>query len=237
MSRSFEQAVEALSRLAGDDSDIAEPILSAVPVSGVAVSTLGDLLGTGTVSASDGKIARVDELQFDLGEGPCWDALNFRRPVLQPDLVTSSPGTWPAFSRALEENTDVAALFAFPLLLGPLRIGAIDLYRTEPGELSEEHREQTLALATVVGRHVLRRALLVAGHEVHSSDDTRFSRRTVHQAIGFVIAQLGVAPDDAELLIQGQAYAEDRSMREIAEDILARRLSFTREETGIEESR
>jgi hypothetical protein len=49
-----------------------------------------------------------------------------------------------------------------------------------------------------------------------------------------VIAQLGTSPDDAELLIQGQAFAEGRTMREVADDILSRRLRFSLEGNRIE---
>ena len=45
------------------------------PVTGSAVSTVGGFLGSETVAASDEYAARLDELQFDLGEGPCWDAV------------------------------------------------------------------------------------------------------------------------------------------------------------------
>ena len=52
-----------------------EPFVAFLPVTGAAVSTLGDVLGSETLSASDAHAARLDEVQFDLGEGPCWDAL------------------------------------------------------------------------------------------------------------------------------------------------------------------
>ncbi|NUT58171.1 MAG: ANTAR domain-containing protein, partial [Agromyces sp.] len=43
---------------------------------------------------------------------------------------------------------------------------------------------------------------------------------------GFVIAQLGISPEDAHALIQGQALAEQRPMNDIAADIVERRLRF-----------
>jgi len=232
----FEVAVNALSELDGGDTSLAEPILDAVPVSGVAVSTIGALLGTETLSATDDRIARVDEIQFDLSEGPCWDALETRGPIIEPDLHGSPRHSWPAFTKAIRDE-EVAALFAFPLLVGPLRVGAIDMYRTEPGGLSDEHRAQTVTLAGIIGRHVLRRAMLQADRETESGPDTPFSRRLVHQATGFVIAQLGVSPEDALLLIQGQAFSEGRSVHSVADDVVNRRVRFTVEENRIEEKR
>jgi AmiR/NasT family two-component response regulator len=57
----------------------------------------------------------------------------------------------------------------------------------------------------------------------------------IHQATGFVIAQLGVPAEEAELLIRASAFAEGRSMREIAEELVARRRRFTVEGTVIED--
>jgi len=236
MENRFEAAVDALSALEGDESWLAEPILGAMPVSGVSVSTLGTLLGTETLSATDDVIAHVDELQFDLSEGPCWDALEVRGPILEPDLRRNPQRFWPAFTKAILDE-EVAAIFAFPLLVGPLKIGAIDMYRTQPGQLSAEQREQTVTLAGIVSRHVLRRAMLVSGREANEEKETPFSRRLVHQATGFVIAQLGVSPEDALLLIQGQAFAEGRSVHDVAGDIVSRRLRFSLEGNRIEDQR
>jgi len=236
MENRFEAAIEALSSMEGDGTSLAEPILDAVPVSGVSVSTIGTLLGSETLAATDDRIRRVDELQFDLNEGPCWDALAIGGPVFEPDLQGNPQHSWPAFREAIR-NEEIAAIFAFPLLVGPLRIGAIDMYRTRPGAMSAEHREQTATLAEIIGRHILRRAMLLAGQDTAIERETPFSRRTVHQATGFVIAQLGISAEDALLLIQGQAFADGRSVQEVAGDIVGRRLRFTVEGNRIEETR
>src|SRR3954447_12620706 len=107
------------------ENELLGNFLRELPVSKTAVSTIGDLLGTETVAASDPTAARLDEIQFDLGEGPCWDAVRLRRPVLHPDLRTVNTALWPAFTQAVLAE-DVRALFAFPLLVGPLQVGAVD---------------------------------------------------------------------------------------------------------------
>ena len=56
-----------------------------------------------TLSASDKQAARLDELQFDLGEGPCWDALRLVEPVLEPDL-RNPVRSWPAFTDAIRDE-------------------------------------------------------------------------------------------------------------------------------------
>jgi hypothetical protein len=205
----------------------AEAVLAVVSVAGAAISTLGGLLGSETVSASDDVIARVDELQFDLGEGPCWDAVATGRPVLEPDLRGRPSRTWPAFSPAVAQSNEIAALFAFPLHVGPLRIGAIDMYDVRPRRLADSELVRTVALAADVSRTVLRQAIEESGLEEAPAAARPRSRRRIHQATGFVIAQLDVSAADAELLIRARAFAEGRTMLEVADDILTRRRRFT----------
>lgn len=216
------------------DQPQAEELLNVVRVTGASISTMGGLLAPETVSATDAQIARVDELQFDLGEGPCWDALASGRPVLEPDLRGAPTRVWSAFSRALAQEP-VAALFAFPMTVGPFRIGAVDLYDVRARDLGDDDVARLEDFAGVLGRRVLRRALQNA--DLGDEDIPPHSRRVIHQATGFVIAQLGVPAEEAELLIRASAFAEGRPMREIAEELVSRRRRFTVEGTVIEDGR
>ncbi|SFN35428.1 GAF and ANTAR domain-containing protein [Mycetocola miduiensis] len=235
MPDAFAEAMDALTGPTPPGTSLAIPIADALPVSGVAISTMGDFLGNETLSASDALAARLDELQFDLGEGPCWDAFESRRPVLEPNLRQHPGGIWPAFSDAIRRE-NIGAIHAFPLFVGTLRLGAMDMYSIKPASLSEVQTRQGAAFARVVSRLVLHRALERAGGDPNSLTDTQFSRRTIHQATGMVLAQLDIPPDEARLVIQAHAFATGRTMQEIAEDIVDRRLNFSMRDSGIEES-
>ncbi|TFC34232.1 GAF and ANTAR domain-containing protein [Cryobacterium sp. TMT2-14] len=233
----FAVAEKALSALTGSESRLFEPFLGVLPVDGVSISTFGDFLPDETISASDAQSMRLDELQFDLGEGPSWDALETGAPVFEPNIRERPNRVWPAFSEAIIAD-DLGALFAFPLSLGPLRIGAIDLYTSRPSHLSDLNIQHTAALATVVSRLVLARAIRLSQSDIKGETDTRkqFSRREVHQATGMVLAQLRISALDARLIIQGHAFAVGRSVQEIAEEIIDRRLTFAVNENQIEGS-
>jgi hypothetical protein len=230
MGDAFSDAMSRLQSGVGGSREYSAPFLDVLPVTGATVATLGDLLGTETLSATDDRAARLDELQFDLGEGPCWDALRLLRPVLEPD-VNNPHHTWPAFSPALREH-QVSSIFAFPLVVGSLRIGAIDLYSLEPVTLRESQTRQATALAEVIGRKVLRNALATVDVEEHPVN--AYSRRLIHQATGMVLAQLDLTADDARLVIHGHAFAVGKTMKEVAQDVLEGRLSFSHGAAGIE---
>ncbi|MET0734255.1 MAG: GAF and ANTAR domain-containing protein [Microbacterium sp.] len=231
MGDTFGAALKNLERSGQQPDRFSASFVEFLPVTGAAVSTLGRVLGNETVSATDERAARLDELQFDLGEGPCWDALRTARPVHEPSMQTDGRRRWPAFASAAHLE-DVRSLFAFPLIVGPLRLGAVDLYSDEPTTLAADHEQKATALADVVGRLILRRAL--DEHELSAEDQHPLSRRVVHQASGVVLAQLDLSPDDALLIIQGQAFATARPVSEVAEDIVSGRLRFRRLMDGIE---
>jgi hypothetical protein len=233
VSEAFRSAMEELAADHADDTKLTSAVLRAVPLTGAAISTLGGILEKETVSSSDAVAARVDELQFDLGEGPCWDVVAGGEPVFEPEIQTRPRHQWPAFIEAIRQEP-VGALFAFPLSIGTLRIGALDIYHTQAAELSDEHARQVAAMAGQISRYVMRRALRIAGEP--EPTQSGHARRTVHQATGFVIAQLGLDPEGAYLLIQGQSLVQGRSMAEVARDIVERRLTFTSDEGRIEEA-
>jgi len=223
----YSRALSKINRVADRPEGFSGPFLELIPASGAAVSTIGEFLGNETLSSTSPQAARVDELQFDLGEGPCWDAMRSARPVLRPD-VASAAELWPAFTDAMVVEK-IHSIYAFPLLVGSLRIGAVDIYSHQPLVLSETQARDASALAGVTGRYVLRHALENIQGEVEGPEAiTRgFPRRVVHQATGMVMAQLGLSADDATLVIQGHAFAASRSVMETAQAIVERELDIS----------
>jgi hypothetical protein len=223
----YEGAVLALERATAAGTDLCGPLVAAIGIGGVAVSTLGDPLGSETVCASSPHAARLDEIQLDLGEGPCWEALTSRRPVLEPDMRASADTSWPLARQVMHEN-GLGAVFAFPLVVAGLSLGAVDLYSRTALDITDQQVTDATTLSRIVARQVLRRALAAAGDlEDDGAWAGRFSRREVHQATGMVVAQMGIPPVDALLVLRGHAFATGRSVRDVAEDVVGRVLDFT----------
>ena len=195
MADSFAAAMDALDLARDRPAGFCEVFIDVFPVSGAAVSTIGEVLGSETLAASDEHAARLDELQFDLGEGPCWDAMRSGAAVLQPDIRETGRHRWPAFAASIKPD-EVSSVFAFPLSVGPLRFGAIDLYSRKRVSLDDTQAQQAGMMADAVSRLVLRRALAAIGVEPDSAGNA-YSRRLVHQASGMVLAQINVSAEDA----------------------------------------
>ena len=235
MDDAFERALRALRSAEIADDELSRPLALALPMGGVSISTFGDLCPSETVSATDEVATRVDEIQFDLSEGPCWAALATDAPVLETDVVRRPNSAWPAFNEAVRSEP-VGAVFAFPVAFGPFPLGAIDVYVPEPATIEDDTVRQAMTLASAVSRRVLRRALRsIADEDDALLDRSPSSRRVVHQATGVVLAQLDISPEDAYLLLQGHAFARRTTMGRVAEEILDGTVRFEKRGDLIEE--
>jgi GAF domain-containing protein len=210
---------------------IAEECVHLLGVTGAGISIVSDTGNRAVVCATDGVSARIEELQVTLGEGPCVDAVGRAGPVLVGDLLDNhdvSVERWPTFLRAAHE-VGVRAVFAFPMRVGALGIGAVDLYRSTPGSLSEEELSGALIAAELAGVAVLGlRADADAGF-VEDADNGAYLAQ-VHQATGMVMVQLGISVDEAFLLLRARAFAAGRPLRDVATDVVQRRLRFSEED-------
>lgn len=203
----------------------------ALPITGVGLALMTDQGHGGTVTATDGAAAVMENLQETLGEGPCLDASRRARPVLEPDLAATGAARWPMFGpEAIEAG--IRAVFAFPIHVGGIRLGVLDLYRDTAGSLGKDHLIEALAFAdaaTVLLLHLQDKA--PARTALHPQlDEVIESRREIHQATGMISVQAGVTLSDALLLLRARAYAGERSLADTANDVVARRIRIEAEE-------
>lgn len=212
----------------GLDSNLCARFLQALPVSGASLSVFAGLAPETMVCASNALSARIDELQFDLGEGPRWEALQTRAPVLLPHLRSNDYAQWPVLAKALRD-LEVESLFVYPLILGAMDIGVVELYSSTPGPLSPANHSTALRLADTATWQLLRQLLTLAPGDGADTlaDSSPLSRREVHQATGMVLAQAGTTATDALLLLRAHAFAQGRTVRDVARDVVAKNLSFT----------
>ena len=220
----------------GAQARLCSACVDVLPVTGAAVSLLAGEMNQVTLCASDPVAERLDELQFDLGEGPCWQASDTGLPVLVPDVREGQNLSWPLFGAAIQE-TSAVAIFAFPLRVGSIGVGALDLYRDQPGPLSAPAMQDAFALAEALSWAVLRRLLEDGPPDSEEGLPERYgrrhagSRREIYQATGMVLAQLSTTAEGAFALLRARAFAEGRSVAALARDVIARRVRFD-EPTG-----
>ncbi|SEN05208.1 ANTAR domain-containing protein [Cryobacterium luteum] len=224
--REFGAAIAELTASFERHTSMCAPFVRALPVHAATVCTLGTPFGSETICASNTLAAIFDELQFDLGEGPSWDALTTRRPVLIDDFQSVQHAAWPALQKAAR-SIDVRTVYVFPLTMGSLDIGAVSLFSRGPKELTPGQIVDAEALAQIAAGQVLRRSLASRTLKTNLEDNEGYSRRVVHHATGMVLAQLNLSAADALLMIHGHAFSHGRTVREVAADVVTRRLDFS----------
>ena len=192
----------------------------AIGVAGAGVILMSGGRALGSVCVSDPMTAAVEEVQYTLGEGPCVDAFHTKAPVLAPDLADADGDLWPGF-RVGAVTAGVSAVFGFPLLIGSVCFGALNLYNVHPGALSDEQYADALAVAHVASRAVLGwQSVAGPGSLAWQLEHVPMHRAVVHQASGMVSVQAAVSVPDAVVMLRAYAFSEDRAISEVAAEIV-----------------
>jgi hypothetical protein len=219
----------------GDPVQVEHACAAAISTTGVGSAALTVMLSASlreTIYASDRVASELEELTLTLGEGPSVDACG-GGPALIADLTgRDCLARWPVFAPAAV-NAGMRAVFALPLAVGAIRLGVMGLYRAQPGDLDREQLADALVFADTACA-----LLLDAAQRDRSHPDGRLPEQAglqhpeVHQATGMIIAQLGVSAAVALVRLRAYAYAHDRRLHEVANDVVARRLRFHADADG-----
>ncbi|WP_432893009.1 GAF and ANTAR domain-containing protein [Kribbella sp. CA-245084] len=192
---------------------------------GLAMTRAGGLLEP--LLATDPKVGELDELQFELGEGPSGEAIATSTPVFEPDLAGVAAGRrWPVFAVA-GADLGFRGVFAFPVAAGAAKVGVLTVYRTQPGPLYGDQVADALVFADA--------AFVLALDQRHgiSADldeviDAAFTARRaeVHQAAGRLASQERISVTDALARLRAHAYGNGLSLQSVAIDVMAGRLEL-----------
>jgi hypothetical protein len=228
-----DRRIRILSQLTGQATGLGtkklcEVCLDVTEMTGAGIMLMSGETPSGSVCTTDGVSALIEDLQYSLGEGPCVDAYHDGQPVLEPNLVDPEQWRWPAF-RGPAVDAGVRGIFGFPLQVGTVRLGALNLYRDRPGSLSDDQHTDAVVMAHVAAEAVL---LMQAGAlpgqlavELEAGADFRY---VVHQAAGMVSAQLDIDIGEALVRLRSYAFGNDCSVTDVAEEVVNRRLRFHR---------
>ena len=127
-------------------------IVDVLPISAAGVTLIAPGTDPHYIAASDDAAMRFEQLQTELGEGPCIVAYQKGEAVIIPDLHADD--RFPNFaSRAIDEG--LGAVFTFPLRHDDHQLGALDLYRTSPGSMNGTAMTAAQTLADVAAAYLL----------------------------------------------------------------------------------
>ena len=232
MRRDGERRLRILARLSGraapelETKRLCEVCADVTAMDGAGIMLMSGDVPRGSVCTTDTVSALIEQLQYDLGEGPCVDAYHEDRPVLESDLAEPVNLRWLAFTGpALDAG--VRAVFGFPLHVGAVRLGALHLYRDRPGPLTDEQHADALVMADIAAQAVLvLQANAPPGQLATALMASADFQYVVHQASGMVAVQLDVSVAEALIRLRAYAFGNDRPLAEVTRDVVARLLRF-----------
>ena len=206
--------------------------ISATATDGAAIAVALTATPRENIYSSSQVASEVEELSLTLGEGPCADALDGSLALI-PDLSTAQcTARWPAFAPAAVA-AGICSIFALPLQVGAIRLGVLDLYRAETGDLQHEQLLDALMLADTACALLLDAARDdVPQVPAQALEPVGLQHPEVHQATGMISVQLGLSAALALIRLRAYAYTHDRRLRDVAGDVIARRLRFHPEDDG-----
>jgi len=160
--------------------------------------------GLNVLASTSANVELLESLQIRTGAGPCVECCATGEPQSVAD-VTRLEARWPEFAPlALQQG--FRSIHAVPLRLGERVIGALNLFRRQPGMLTEADRRSAQALADVATVGVLQ--VLAAGETAELNrklEHVLASRDVIEQAKGMLAQSCGLEMDEAFLALRDMA--------------------------------
>jgi GAF domain-containing protein len=214
----FARALADCSSVDGVLGCLADHCTDLLPVTGVGVLLAADGdLTVATTNSPEGEA--VEQLEADLGEGPCVHALRTGAVVVEPDLELARE-RYPRFvPRALDIG--VRSIHALPLTGRGELVGVVDVIDREPLDLQAADVATAQMLADVAVSYIL----AVRLHEQSSRLATQLqqaldTRVVIEQAKGILAERHGEALPAAFERLRRQARSSNRTVRDVARDVI-----------------
>ncbi|HWL99913.1 MAG TPA: GAF and ANTAR domain-containing protein [Nocardioidaceae bacterium] len=168
-------------------------------------------------SAEEARLLELYELQND--EGPCLDCYRSGRPVARDDLA-GMRSSWPAFTEQLQQLGFHSA-HALPMRLREETIGALNLFRLEPGRLTEADVRIGQAMADVATVGLIQERSIAASELLATQLQTALTSRVqLEQAKGVLAERTGLPMDQAFRLMRDYARGRGRRLSDVAAQII-----------------
>jgi GAF domain-containing protein len=164
-----------------------------------------------TASGTDQLVWELDGVQYDLGEGPCVQAVEDEPVVVVAHLRHEQ--RWPAYVAAAAAR-GVRSQVAVRLFSSNQHVAGLNLYSTEHDEVEEMSAEMAALFAT--------HAAIILGHAQQEDQLNRalVSRKMIGQAIGILMERYRIDADRAfQFLVRASSTANIK-LRDVAEEIV-----------------
>jgi len=171
--------------------------------------------GIDTPVGSDEALNRIDELQFKLKEGPCFDALRTHETVGSRNLATDE--RWPTWGPLVAEETGVRSIVSYRLYTTRDTLGALNLYSRRPDAFDTDDIYNGLALAAHVA------VALAASQQVENLELALGTRTVIGQAEGILMERFEIPAAQAFAVLRRVSQHSNVKLNRVAEELVRTR--------------
>jgi GAF domain-containing protein len=185
---------------------------------------LADAAGVLRVMASSSERTEALELlQSQNEEGPCFECYHRGKPVLSEDLAADC-GRWPRFAPAAIQ-AGFRSVHAIPMRVRGGTVGAMNLFRSEPGRIGEADLSLGQGMADIAAIGLLQeRTVRESRGVIAELQGALNSRVVIEQAKGMLAESAGIGVDAAFARLRGYARDHNRRLSDVAHDLIEGRL-------------
>ena len=168
-----------------------------------------------TPAASAPQARRADELQYELDQGPCLDAIWEEAIVRSVDLAADH--RWVAWGPRVAAETGFNSLLAVRLFTNDNTVGALNMYSLRPDGFSAQDSEIASALSAQI-------AVAIRGAESDANLSRALSTRSrIGMSMGIIMERYELSESQAFALLSRLASMEERRVVDIADYIVLTR--------------
>jgi GAF domain-containing protein len=164
-----------------------------------------------TAAPTDDIIVRLDEEQYRLTEGPCYDAASHTDQVVSADLALDE--RFPAYG-AVAASLGVRSQIGVRLFDTPQSNGALNLYSRTVGAFDDD------AALSALFAHQAGQAIGYARH-VGDLEQAVRSRTVIGQAVGIVMERYDLKDEHAFAFLKRLSSHRNVKLRQVAEEVVS----------------
>ena len=214
--RHFDERLASIARDLLNEPDVEHTVqrvvdLAAEHLGGViyaSVSLVRQRRRVETPASSDDRALQADQLQYEVGEGPCLDAIWEQETFLIDDMTTEE--RYPTYSRRVAERTGIRSSLSFQLFTDEDSLGALNLYSPQPRAFDEVARAEGFVFAAQAAV-----ALRSAQHEEHLRAGMA-TRNLIGQAQGILMERFKVTPNQAFAILARISQETNSKLRDVS---------------------
>lgn len=163
-----------------------------------------------TVAPTDDVIQLADKLQYELHQGPCYDAVEENASVRSPDVANDI--RWPQYGPRVAE-IGIRAQWAFTLYTHARARAALNLYARESHAFASSQQIVELFSSQVS-------IALGYASELTSLHHALDTRKVIGQAVGIVMERYGVGEDRAFAFLIRVSQTGNVKLRDVALEVV-----------------